>query len=835
MKMVLALRHRRLPRSLHCETPSPHVDWSAGEVRLLRETVEWQPNGRPRRAGVSAFGISGTNAHTIIEEAPGLPAEPNESIEPAEPIEPAGPARPAVLTGGSRAWLVSGRTPDGLRAQAARLAEFVSARADQDPDDITDITDVAWSLATSRSSFEHRAVVLGVDRETLTSGLAALAAGGSAPTVVSGAVPAGRPKVGLLFAGQGAQRAGMGRELYAASPAFAAAFDQACALLEAELELPIREVVLGDEDDERADQTVYAQTGLFAVEVGLVALLAEAGIVPDAVAGHSVGEIAAAHAAGVLTLADASRLVAARARLMQDLPAGGAMAAVEAGEAEMAETLDGLPGVEIAAVNGPSAVVISGDSEAVGQVLETWRERGRRVRRLRVSHAFHSARMDPVLDELRRVATGLEHRTPTVTWAGACDGTILTAPEPGYWPAQARQAVRFADAVAALAGQGVSVFMEIGPDATLSAMGPAALPAAEAARAETEAAGAAEPVFIPLLRPRTSAADAVLTALARAHVHGIGVDWTRVLPAGTRVDLPTYAFRRQRFWPLGPHKLRIGPVTGDDHAGGAAEARFWAAVESGDRPALSEALAVDDRRLDDLLPVLAAWRRRERDRSATDTWRYRISWAPVADPEPVTLSGTWLVVTGTADAEPAGRCVQALTGHGAEAVVVRISAETTREALAAELGRAGVARASGVVSLLALDETPLPDRPAVTGGLAATLSLIQALGDAQAQAPLWVLTSGAVATDPGEPPARPLQAQVWGLGRVAGLEHPERWGGLIDLPAGLDDRAAGRLCAVLAGNGEDQVAIRSAGIRARRLVRAPGPSGTRPGDRAARP
>ncbi|WP_349256013.1 type I polyketide synthase [Pseudonocardia sp.] len=825
MKMVLALRHRKLPRSLHSEQPSPHVDWSAGQVRLLSETVDWPVNGRPRRAGVSAFGISGTNAHAILEEAPD------------NSVTPTGPVQPVLFTGGSRAWLVSARTPAGLLAQAARLAEFVSTPTG--PDQV-DLTDVGWSLATSRSPFEHRAVLLGADHETLTSGLRALVADAPAPSVVRGVVPAGRPKVGFLFAGQGAQRAGMGRELHAASPVFAAAFDQACALLETELGLPIREVVLGigdNDDQQRADRTVYAQTGLFAVEVGLVALLASAGIVPDAVAGHSVGEIAAAHAAGVLSLADASRLVAARARLMQALPAGGAMAALEAGEAEVIQTLDGVPGVEIAAVNGPSAVVVSGDTEAVDQVVATWRERGRRVRRLRVSHAFHSARMDPVLDELRRVAADLEHGTPTVAWAGACDGTILTAPDGGYWPAQARRAVRFADAVAALAGQGVSTFLEIGPDGTLSALGPAALgpaalgpaalPGTDAAPAGGEPARGAEPEFIPLLRARTAAPDAVLAALARAHVRGVGVDWTAVLPAGNRVELPTYAFGQQRFWPLGPHKLRLGVAngSGDEQAGGAAEARFWAAIESGDQLALSETLATDDPRLGELVPVLASWRRRERDRSATDTWRYRVCWAPVADPDPVALSGTWLVVTGPAGDELAERCAQALTGHGAEVVVTRVGKDsTTRQTLAAELDLAGSSPVAGVLSLLAFDEAPLADRPTVTAGLAATLGLVQALGDVEVQAPLWVLTSQAVAADPGDLLANPLQAQAWGLGRVVGLEHPELWGGLIDLPAVLDDRAADRLCAVLAGGGEDQVALRGAGIRGRRLERAHRPA-----------
>ena len=795
MKMVLALRHGKLPRSLHSEVPSPHVDWTAGAVRLLSEPVEWPVNGRPRRAGVSAFGISGTNAHVVIEEAPSL------SVEASEPA-----ARPTVLTDAPQAWLISGRTSSGLLAQAAHLAEFVS--------DQVSPADIGWSLATTRSPFEHRAVVFGADHEALTSGLTALAADEASSSVVRGAVPGVvRPKVGFLFAGQGAQRAGMGRELYAASPAFAAAFDEACALLG----LPVRDVVLGSGDDERADQTLYAQTGLFAVEVGLVAMLKAAGITPDAVAGHSVGEIAAAHAAGVLTLADAARLVATRARLMQDLPEGGAMAAIEATEAEVVESLAGIDGVEIAAVNGPTAIVVSGDADAVDHVVETWRDRGRRVRRLRVSHAFHSARMDPVLDELANVAAGLKHATPNVIWAGACEGTIiLTTPEPGYWPAQARQAVRFADAVAALAAQGVSVFIEIGPDGTLSALGPAALD------------GSA--TFIPLLRARTAAADAVMTALARAYVRGVSVAWTDVLPAGTRVELPTYAFERQRFWPLGPHKLRLGVPGGSDgqHTAGAAEARFWDAIESGDRSTLSETLKIDDHQLDELLPALATWRRRERDRSAVDTWRYRVTWAPIADPEHAELTGTWLVVTGSAGAETAERCVKAMIERGADAVLTRIADdELSRAALAAILGRNDDVPLSGVISLLAFDETPLPDLPTVTGGLAATQNLIQALGDARVQAPLWVLTSNATAPVTGEMPAQPLQAQVWGLGRVAGLEHPERWGGLIDLPAVIDDQAADRMCAVLADCGEDQVAVRDTGLRGRRLERAPQPQSDR--------
>ncbi|HWN33051.1 MAG TPA: type I polyketide synthase, partial [Pseudonocardia sp.] len=551
LKMVLALRHGRLPRTLHADEPSPHVDWSGG-MRLLTEEVDWAAGDRPRRAAVSSFGMSGTNAHIILEEDPTRFDEAAGEDVPSEdagaPTAEAVVVRAAVgaapvLTGAPSAWLVSGRSAAGLLAQAEKLAAFVAGPPGAHPAEDVDPADLGWSLATTRPTFEHRAVILGADLGELTVGLSALAAGDSVPGLVSGAVPPGGTcRVGFLFAGQGAQRAGMGRELYAASPVFASVFDQACALLEAELGLPIREVVLGvghpaggdavDEEDPRADETVFAQAGLFAVEAGLVAMLAAAGITPDAVAGHSVGEIAAAHAAGVLSLADACRLVAARGRLMQALPEGGAMAAVEATEAEMVAALnsaDSAAGVGLAAVNGPSSVVISGDVDAVDGVVELWRGRGRRVRRLRVSHAFHSSRMDPVLAELAEVAAGLAHLAPTVTWAGALTGQLLTEAGPGYWTEQARRPVRFADTVTTLAAEGVSVFLEIGPDSTLSVLGLAAL-AGPATTDGPDAASGAD--FIPVLRPRTPAPESVLSAFARTHVLGVAVDWAAVLPAG---------------------------------------------------------------------------------------------------------------------------------------------------------------------------------------------------------------------------------------------------------------------------------------------------------------
>ncbi len=752
IKAVLALQHGELPRTLHAETPSSHVDWTAGEVRLLTENVAWERGERVRRAGVSAFGISGTNAHIIVEEAP---AE--------EPVE-------VVVTDEPTVWVLSGRSADGLAAQAGRLREWVAGRG-------LDPVDVGWSLATTRSVFEHRAVVLGED---LAGGLDSLIGGVSSGSVVSGVADPG-VRVGLVFAGQGSQWAGMGRGLYESSPVFAEVFDRVSGLLELELGVSVRDVVL-DSGTPGSDQTLYAQAGLFAFEVALFEVLRAAGVRADAVVGHSVGEVAAAYAAGVLSLSDACRLVATRARLMQALPVGGAMAAINASEGEVVETL--ADGVSIAAVNGPESVVVSGETEAVEQLVALWKERGNRVRRLRVSHAFHSAAMDPVLDELREVAEGLTYERPELLWAGALTGEVLTECEAGYWPAQTRGAVRYGEAVESLVAQGISVFLEVGPDGSLSALSPA------------------DAAFVPLQRKDGTG---LMAGLARAFVQGVGVDWSEVVPAGNRVPLPTYAFQHQRYWPDGI--ISLTPSA-------AADTEFWTAVDEGDLDWLAGELDLDDRlddqqHLDVLLPALASWRRRKQDRSTIADWRYRTEWTALPEPAPAALSGRWLLVAP----ESVGTrpYADALSAAGAEVEVIEVPAGVVaRDALGALLDSAP----AGVLSLLALDENPLPELPSVAGGLAATLGLVQAL--AEVNAPLWVATRGAVA----DGAANPVQAQAWGLGRVVGLEHPERWGGLLDLPETLDERAAARLVSVLAGGVEREVALRDGGVLGRRLVHA---------------
>ncbi|MGW7409948.1 SDR family NAD(P)-dependent oxidoreductase [Streptomyces sp. NPDC054833] len=522
MKMVLAMRHGVLPKSLHVDRPTPQVDWSAGSVDLLTDAIAWPETDHPRRAGISSFGISGTNAHIILEQAPEPAAEgpADDTTEGEGAAEEPRRARTTVVP-----WVLSAKTGEALRVQAQRLLSFVDLAA-------ASPADVGLSLAVTRSALEHRAAVVGADGEELRAGLTALAAGEPAVQVVTGRAEADRGKVGFLFSGQGSQRRGMGRELYTSYPVFAVAYDEVCALLDTEV----------DVDAETLHQTGSTQPALFAVEVALFRLLESRGIRPDYVAGHSVGEIAAAHVAGVLSLDDAVKLVSARAALMQALPAGGVMVAIQATEDEVLPYL--TDGVGIAAINGPQSVVVSGAEDVVLEIVEAFAQQGRKTSRLKVSHAFHSPLMAPMLDEFAEVVRALDFNEARIPVVSNLTGDLAGSYTPEYWVRHVREAVRFADGVRTLHELGVTTFLEIGPGGVLSALAQGCLDDADI-------------VTVPALRTGRPEPEALTLALGQLHAHGVSPDWQVLFPGAQRVDLPTYAFQRERYWLEGTAALDV--------------------------------------------------------------------------------------------------------------------------------------------------------------------------------------------------------------------------------------------------------------------------------------
>ncbi|MEV0705457.1 SDR family NAD(P)-dependent oxidoreductase [Saccharopolyspora sp. NPDC050389] len=779
IKMIQALHHNQLPATLHADKPSTHVDWSSRTLALLTEAQPWPEGDRPRRAAISSFGVSGTNAHLILEQAP-----PEESTQDDEGS--------AIVP-----WMISAKTPEALEAQAERLHAHLRDRNDWSP------VEVAWSLATTRATFEHRAAVLAADRQEFLAGLETLAHAEESSLVARG-VAAGDPSVAMLLSGQGSQRPGMGRGLHEAFPVFAEAWDEACAHLDPLLGLdrPLTDIVFHGEPAEVND-TLVAQPALFVLQVALFRLLEHHGITPNYLIGHSIGELTAAHLAGVFSLPDAAVLLAARARLMRTLSDTGVMAGIHAGEAELTaahpELLDPHSGVSIAAINSPRLTVISGDPDPVHAIAEHWRSLGRTAKELHTSRAFHSPHCDHILDELEHTAQQLTYHPPKIPIISTVTGTptddITT---PAYWARQVREPVRFHPALAWLhQNHAVTHHLELGPDATLTTH-------ALTSHDETPS--------LPTQQPGVDGATGYLTALTHAHTTGLSPHWPAVLPPVRTVDLPTYAFQRQPFWlnPPDDHGIDTG-----------ADAGFWTAVEDNDSGAVAKALDIaPSTPLHEVVPALSAWRRRQRDEAALSSWRYEIQWRPVpAQEKPVVLQGNWLIIsTPDTDREVLDTVTQAITEHGAEAHAVPVENPLARTELA-DLLR-GEAPA-GIVSLLGA-----PSSGAADGAVAATITLVQALGDAGITAPLWCLTRGAVGIDEHDQPPNPDLAALWGLGRVIALEHPDRWGALIDLPLRPDRRAAASLAAILADRAEDQVAIRPAGAHVARLAWVPATTGS---------
>ncbi len=689
IKMVQAMRHGTLPRTLHVDEPTPRVDWSAGAVTLLTNAVRWPDLDRRRRTAVSAFGMSGTNAHVILEQPDSDARVPDAGAPEAAP------------------WLLSAGTPGALRAQAADLLSVVDEHGP---------ADVGFSLLTTRARLRHRAVVF--DR----AGLTAVAAGKTGDDIALGAV-AGPANPVFVFPGQGSQWPGMAVDLLSDAGVFRDRIRDCDDVLRPHLGWSVIDLLRAGAPVERVD---VVQPVLFAVMVSLAALWRSYGVEPTAVIGHSQGEIAAACVAGALSLDDAARVAALRSRELSALSGAGGMVSVAAAPDEVDLTpWEGRIGV--AAVNGPGSMVVSGEPAALRELMARCEADGVRSRQIPVDYASHSTQVERIRGRLLDVLAGIRPRKADVPLLSTVTGDWLdtTTMDAGYWYRNLREQVRFGPGTATLIDRGHRVFLEISPHPVLT-MGIAA----------TVDDKAADAVAVGTLRREHGDLRQFLASAAEAYVHGTGVDWSSTVAGGRRVDLPTYPFQRNWYW------LRPTPATAP---------------------------------------------------STVDSWRYRVTWRPVTPPDG-RPGGTWLVV-GRAGQDDV---VAALETCGATAVPARAGD------LRAATGE--LPAVAGVVSLL--------------DTLTDTVALVRELGDAAVTAPLWLATRGAVAVGPDDSPPDPVAAQLWGLGRVVGLEHPDRWGGLLDLPAELDEPARARMCAALAGS-EDQVAVRAAGTFARRLVRAP--------------
>ncbi|MBB5953875.1 thioester reductase-like protein [Saccharothrix tamanrassetensis] len=547
VKMVQAIRHAHLPRTLHLDEPSPFVDWSSGDIALLAEARDWPETGAPRRGAVSAFGASGTNAHVILEQAP--PEADAVPVGRATPAvvgtAPAGGAGPALTDAGrplsdvdsGRAvrpapaavpWVLSGRSPAALRAQAARLAEALSADADP--------YDVAHSLATTRAALDHRAVVVGSDRAALVAGLAAVAEGEDSASVVRGtAGEVGRTV--FVFPGQGSQWADMAVPLLDSAPEFAEQIAACAKALEPFVDFSLEDVLRGREGAPALDRLDVVQPVLFAVMVSLAALWQARGVRPDAVVGHSQGEVAAAYVAGALSLEDAARVVALRSRIACELQGVGGMGAVALPRAEVTARLAAWPGqLSVTVENGPNAVLVGGDRDALDEFLAGCKAEGVRVKRFDTDFASHSPQVELVRDELLAAFAPIEPRTGTVPFFSTvtADWVDTAGLDADYWYRNLRGTVEFARSVTALADAGYGVFVEVSPHPVL--------------QVSVQELVGDEAVLTGTLRRDEGGPETFLRALGLLHCRGVRIDWPAAFPGARRVELPTYAFQRERFW-----------------------------------------------------------------------------------------------------------------------------------------------------------------------------------------------------------------------------------------------------------------------------------------------
>ena len=808
IKTVMALRNRTMPRTLNASPPSPAIDWSTGRVELLHENREWTVHGHPRRAGVSAFGASGTNAHVVLEEAPAAEVDGEEGAPTAVEEEP---STPAVLgRNPSLPLVLSARTEGSLRGQAKRLAEAMKRRPDLSP------ADVAWSLVTTRTPFELRSVVVGADRAELVEALEALARGDEQEGAVHGRAAAVTAGPVFVFPGQGAQWPGMAGRLAEESPVFAAELRECARALRPWVDWPVHEVLFdrdghaGGVDVDRVD---VIQPALFAVMVSLARTWEACGVAPASVVGHSQGEIAAACVAGVLSLEDAARVVALRSKRIRTITGDGGMLSVALPRARAEELLSSWSGLSVAAVNGTGSVVVSGNADSLDELAAEIEGRGVRTRRVPVDYASHSHHVERIKEGILSDLSGLSPRPARVPLHSTVTGRPVgdDVMDADYWYRNLRGTVELDAAVRGLVEAGHSTFVEVSPHTVL-------LPGITETLEDEAPSG--KFLTVGSLRKEDGGADRFLTSLGSLYAHGESVDWERVLAGsgGTAVDLPTYAFQRQRHW-------LEAEDTGEAAAPADVGGDFWDIVRSADPKTLAEEIGIDpEASFLDAVPALGRWYERRRTGASVERWRYHQTWNPLSEPVSPRLRGRWLVLVHEhRNTDPIhAEVTDLMRGHGARVEEVVIPAEgTDRSALRTLFKETAEGGVQGIVSLLSLEAGHHPDHPGLPRSVASAFSCIQGFADSGVDAPLWMITTGAVAVSGAEFVTHPEQTAVWGLGRVAALELPDRWGGLVDLPEqGLTETLGSRLVAVLGGTGEDQVALRPAAAYGRRLTRS---------------
>ncbi|PRQ09065.1 type I polyketide synthase [Enhygromyxa salina] len=708
--------------------------------------------------------------------------------------------------------LISAKGELALRAQAERLHAFLLAHGD------VTLADLSHSLATTRAHFERRASVTVTDIADALDALDMLARGASDSRTVEGEARVSG-KVAYVYSGQGSEWPNMARSLAQISDRFREQLEACDRSLSEHLDWSVLDVLNGVEGAPALDRTDVVQPVLFAVSAALTTLWRlRVGIDPDGIVGHSLGEVTAAYVAGALSLDDAAKIVALRSRALARLTGRGAVASVPLSASELEVHLKPHgERVSIAAYDGPNATLIAGDPEVIDALLAEL-EVGTR---LPINYAIATPQIEGVRDEILAALDGLKPRAVVTPLYSTVRAEKLVGREldAEYWYRNVRMQTRFADTIAKMIADGYRFFIEVSPDTMLRE-------ALDACFLKAEITG----VAVGSLMRNEGGPARLMRSLGELHTRGLEIDWTKI-SAGRRITLPTYAFQRNRFW-VETKQQRRPTADATTVELPAADVGFWSAVETGDLDTLANALNVDDElhrnSLASLLPALTSWRRNHQERTTLNAWRYRVGWKPMQTaPALGSLTGVWMLVTASEpdDPELVNLVSMGITGAGGTVVRVPVDEdEPDREDMTNRLLRAGLESSPprGVVSLLGLVEDPLPEQPTLPAGLPLNLVLTQSLGDAGIEAPLWLLTRGAISIGRADALSNPLQAMAWGLGRVIALEHPDRWGGLIDLPLTLDPKATRRLLAILSQEErEDQLAIRNTGVFVRRLERAP--------------